>query len=1764
MSTDDLDLEQLSPEHLELLSLLLGEEDAPTDGRIPRRGDGPAPLSHAQRQLFLLEQMYPSGAAYVVSLGLRLEGRLHPEWMERALATLVQRFSALRTRFFLDGDEPRQEVLPAWRFVLPTVELAHLSPAEREATLWRIIDEEQSRPFDLGEGRLLRAHLFALGPAEHALLVVSHHINSDALSMGILARDLMRLYDAFAAGRPDPLGPPPLQMIDVAAWEQSGPGPRAEDLAWWRETLADAPTLGLPTDRPRPAKPRFEGARVAIELPRPVADGLRALARSLGCTLYVPVLAGLVAVLGRWAGHEDVVVGTPVAARGRSELEDVFGFLVRVLVLRTRFDPDAPGLALVQAVQQTVEGALRHQDLPFERLVEVLKIKRDPAINPIFQVSFALFRFPESDSTTPGLRLTPLHLPSPSSKFDLTLDLWDHPDGRLTGFLEHSLALWDTPTVERLRGHLIQLWSQLAAAPERPLWSMSLLSADERRALPGVAPTGPVPTGTIHQWISEVAQAHPERLAVVGEDLRLDYASLVQAGEGLAARLRAAGVRRGDRVGLCLQRGAAMVVGMLGVLRAGAAYVPLDPDFPAARLELMVADAGLAALVSDGSHAAALGALTLPVLAPLGPELPPPPDEADASDLAYILYTSGSTGRPRGVGVTHRNVASFADGMDERIGDRPGVWLALTSISFDISVLELLWTLSRGWTVVVQPGILAASREEAATDLGFGLFFFASESGQKGREAYRLMLEGAKIADEAGLVAVWTPERHLDRFGGIYPNPAVTAAALAVTTKRISLRAGSLVMPLHHPLRVAEAWSVVDNLSDGRVELAVASGWHADDFVFAPDAYTERKARMLDGIEQLERLWRGEAVRFPGGAGPVAARVYPPPVQPTLPIWLTAAGNPETFRLAGERGYSVLTHLLGQGLDGLAEKIALYRRAWRAVGHPGQGRVALMLHTLLAEDEETALELAREPFLAYLRQSLDLAGQLVAKLAPDSDLAHLSPEDADAMVRHGYRRFVHEAGLFGTPRSVEPLARRLAALGVDEIAALVDFGVPTDRALDGVRHLVTLRDALATGGPDRSIPAMIRRHGVTHLQCTPSLLRALEPAALAELQLLMLGGEALPPELLERLPPVRVENMYGPTETTIWSSTGAVAPGQPVTLGRPIRNTRIYVLDRWRQPLPVGVPGEIWIGGPGVATGYWGLPEDTAARFQEDPFAPGERVYRTGDRGRFLPDGRLEFLGRLDQQLKIRGHRIEPGEVEAALARLPGVEAAVVAARPDPNGDARLVAWVQPRLDDPELEAALIADWREVWQRNWSEGEPTDAAFDVRGWRSDVDGAPIPEAQMREWVQATLGRVTALAPQDVLEIGCGTGLILLPASRAARRYRGTDLSPAALERLRPLVGPQVELVAAPADGAFDDGARWDLVLMSSVVQYFPSARWLRGVLAQAVAHTRAGGAVYIADVRDQTQLAAQAEAAARAAGLSGEALQAEVDRRVAHEEELLLSPGWWSRLALPGVAAVQVLKRRGRATNEMSAWRYDVILRVGPPQPLAAAETAPWRDAGALRDALARRPARLRVTEIPDAHQGPGVAVEDLHTWGEAAGYAVEVYLAASGARTHLDAVFTRGDQPWAPVQPPIPGVETSAPLAARARQLLGPRLLAALRERLPSALVPSAIVVLDALPLTPNGKVDRKRLPDPEAAAPTAALRPPEGPTEALLATLFAEVLGRPAVSTDADFFDLGGHSLLAVHLVGRVEKALNVSLPLVTLFENPTVVALARALRP
>ncbi|RKH68395.1 amino acid adenylation domain-containing protein, partial [Corallococcus llansteffanensis] len=948
--------------HLDAASTVEPAPALPPLVPVPRL-DAP-PLSFAQQRLWLIDQLEPGTATYNMPVALRLSGALDVESLRRGLEALVHRHEALRTTFRDAPEGPVQVIAPPSVLTLDLTDLRALPPEERQAESRRRATAEALRPFALTTGPLLRAALLVLEEQEHVLLLTVHHIVSDGWSLGVLVREVAELYQAFASGRPSSLAPLPLQYADYAAWQRQGSQGDALEaqLSYWRQRLDPHAVLELPSDRPRQAMPDGRGARYELLLPLPLVQRLKLMSLREGRTLFSVLLAAFNVLLQRYSGQDDLAVGTPIAGRSRSELEGLIGLFVNTLVLRSDLSGDPSFRQLLGQVHDSALSAFAHQDVPFEKLVEVLQPSRWLNVSPLFQVMFVLQNAPLSLVPLPGLRMDTLPLDGGVARFDLTLVASEEARGlRLTA--EYRTALFDESTIARMLGHLRCLLQAVVRDVRQPLSALPLMDeAEQRQVLLDWNDTrSPFPAETsIHQRFADQARETPDAVAVVFGDDSLTYRQLDERANQLAHALIGLGVRPGTPVALGLGRSLDLIVAILGVLKAGAAYVPLEMSYPHERLALLLEDSGAPVLVTRSDWESSLpsffGATLLlddeaPLLARKPTHAPAVPSSADS--LAYVMFTSGSTGRPKGVMVPHRGIVRLVCGAS----------------------------------------------------------YF--------------------------------------RFG-----------------------------PEHRYLQLA------------------------------PTAF--------DGS--------------------------------TIEIW------------------------------------------------------GALLH----------------------------GAQLV--LAPPHSL------------------------------SLEELA------------------------------------------------AFFRRHAPTSVSLTTALFEQMalhQGETLAQVSQLIVGGDAMPAERarqhLARLAPGSVLiNGYGPTENTTVSTTHVMHPaasvGHAVPIGKPIGQSTVYVLDAALRPVPVGVAGELFVGGAGLAWGYLRRPDLTAERFVPSAFSstPGERLYRTGDKARWRADGTLEFLGRTDFQVKLRGFRIEPGEIESALLRLSGVSEARVLLREDVPGDKRLVAYVAlpsgsggPTLDAAELRTHL-------------------------------------------------------------------------------------------------------------------------------------------------------------------------------------------------------------------------------------------------------------------------------------------------------------------------------------------------------------------------------------------------------------------------------------------------------------------------------------------
>jgi len=761
-----------------------GRQRAAAPPLRPVRRDRPLPLSFAQQRLWFLQQLAPASSTYNISRLYRLDAAMRPAALATALAALVERHEVLRTRYLRVAGEPVQSVDAAAAVPLPAVDLVGLPPAVREGEARRIAAGLFRRPFDLGAGGPLRAALVRPREREHLLLLSLHHVAADGWSMAVLERELGALHAALAAGCRPALPALPIQYGDFAAWQRGWlkrPVLRPQ-LEFWRARLAGAPELlELPADRPRPAMQSFRGALAARPLPPAAAAALAALAGRQGVTLFMALLAACDLLLYRYTGQSDLLVGTPIANRGRGELEGLIGFFVNMLVLRADLAGDPEAATLLARLRELALDAYAHQDLPFERLVEDLRPERHLGHSPLFQVMVALEEAPPA--LPAPLLAAPFAVATPTTKFDLTLTLVK-TGAALVLRAEYSSDLFDAPTAERLLGHAANLLAALAAAPPGArLSQLPLLGAEERRELlaAGRGAATPYPRErTVHELAAEQAARRPHAVALALGGECLTYGELGRQAGRLARRLLQLGVGPEALVGVYLERSLELVVALLGVLESGAAYLPLDVAYPPERLALLLDRSGTRVVLTREAlrgnlppSRPAAGTQVICLDGEVGVTAvtasAPPPFRGDPESLAYVMFTSGSTGEPKGVAVPHRGVVRLVRDTDYvRFGPEE-VFLQLVSVAFDVATFEIWGALLNGGRLAIfRPGPVApaeieqALREQGVTALWLtaGLFNLVVDAAPAALDGVRQLLAGGDVLSPAHVQKV------LERLAG--------------------------------------------------------------------------------------------------------------------------------------------------------------------------------------------------------------------------------------------------------------------------------------------------------------------------------------------------------------------------------------------------------------------------------------------------------------------------------------------------------------------------------------------------------------------------------------------------------------------------------------------------------------------------------------------------------------------------------------------------------------------------------------------------------------------------------------------------------------------------------------------------------------------------------------------------------------------------------------------------------------------------------------
>jgi len=709
---------KLSAKKRALLEVMLREKgvESSSDRRIPRRKEGGSiPLSFAQQRLWFFDQFEAGKSFYNLPGAIRLKGKLNVAVLEQTFNEIVNRHEALRSTFSEVQGQPIQVIAPpVSRLPLPVIDLRELPQSDREAAVKQLSAKEAQQPFDLERGPLLRTSLLQLSEEEYVLLLTMHHIVSDGWSIGVLARELAAIYEALSAGNQPQLPELPVQYADFAIWQRNwlcGEVLQTQ-LAYWKQQLEGAPPLlELPADRPRPPIQTSEGATQSLLLSFELTAALKNLSQREDVTLFMTLLAAFKALLYRYTGRTDLLVGSPIANRNRAEIEGLIGVFVNTLVLRTDVSGDPTFRELLQRLREVTLGAYAHQDLPFEKLVEELQPERSLSYNPVFQVMFQLRNNPMPPLELPGLTLSLLEVETNTTQFDLSLDL-EEVGERLQASVQYSTDLFDRATITRMLGHLQTLLEGIAANPEQRLWNLPLLTAAEKQQLLQWNNTfAQYPQDKcIHQLFEEAVSLSPDAVAVVFEGEELSYRELNARANQLARHLRSLGVEPEVLVGICVERSPLMVIGLLGVLKAGGAYVPLDPNYPKERLAFMLEDSSVQVLLAQEKlleklppHSARVVCLDSGWEEIAFYSSENPRSGVKPENLAYVIYTSGSTGKPKGVLIEHRSLVNYTTAAIAEYGiEKRDRVLQFASISFDASAEEIYPCLTSGATLVLR------------------------------------------------------------------------------------------------------------------------------------------------------------------------------------------------------------------------------------------------------------------------------------------------------------------------------------------------------------------------------------------------------------------------------------------------------------------------------------------------------------------------------------------------------------------------------------------------------------------------------------------------------------------------------------------------------------------------------------------------------------------------------------------------------------------------------------------------------------------------------------------------------------------------------------------------------------------------------------------------------------------------------------------------------------------------------------------------------
>ena len=1436
------------------------------------------PLSFSQERLWFIDRLEGS-IQYHVPAALRLKGKLNINTLSYALQTIVDRHEVLRSVIRAEEGKAYQYVKDAGDWKLSVVDGSSYNADSK--SLQQYLQQLVREPFDLAKDDMFRATLITLGEEEYILLATLHHIASDGWSRSILVKEVVELYNAHEEGRPAQLPVLKVQYADFALWQRTNLNGEVieKKLGYWKKKLEAVAALQLPADFKRPAVWSTRGASSEFTIDKDLTLRLLELSQKQGTTLFMTLLAAFKVMLHRHSGQQDICVGTPIAGRQQIEVEDLIGFFVNTLALRSEVDSDNTFTELLQQVRATTLEGYEHQEVPFEKVVDSLVLERDLSRNPLFQVMFVLRNTPE----IPELKLGEVVLSGQgfehtSTLFDITLFVTETEQG-LHCHVEYSTSIYAAPTILRMMAHFKELLHSVVSNPENKIGVLPMISAEEKHQLlvefnhAGTGKSNPADKNIITLFEEQVEKT-PGAVAVIFEKDQITYRELNERANQVAHYLRSKGVKEETLIPIIMDRSIDMIAGIWGILKAGGVYIPMDPEYPLARINYMLDDTNADFILSSHHTFSKITPRKQVTVIKLDTDWPVisqqpavnPAVTIESNQLAYLIYTSGSTGKPKGVMLQHCNLSAFISWCREEFSaSRFDMVYASTSICFDISLFEIFYTLSIG-----------------------------------------------------------------------------------------------------KPLRVIE------------------NGLHI--------------GRYLPGDSMV--------------------------LINTVPV--------------------VIENLLNEGTD---------------------------------LSNVSVINMAGEPVPWKVQQSLDT-------------------------------------------------------------------------------------------------------------------------------------------ETIE------TRNLYGPTEDTVYSTVYRLRRGSPILIGRPISNSQVYIINKDQQLCPVNVAGEICIGGAGLARGYLNMPGLTAEKFIANPFSnnPQDRIYKTGDLGRWMPDGNIDYMGRIDDQVKIRGHRIELGEIEIGLQQSGLVQQAAVLVKKDKENHSRLVSYYIPNWDavkikERELYERQVEIWKEVYETEYAKTEENykDEEFNIDIWNNSFTGKPIEEEQMHEWLQDIVNLILVEEPGNLLEIGCGTGLIYYQLTGKVKKYIGTDFSSSSINQIRHRIskglrdyGPTELKVCAAHEVTVEEGEKINTVLLNSIVQYFPGEDYLSSVIKNSISVLNGNGRIIIGDVRDNRLLELfkyRLQAQKLQSSVNIKELRWAVEQEVLKEEELCFSPEYFYHLKLvyPEITHVDIQWKKTDFLNELTLYRYNVVIYVGIQRETIEPNWQNWNgfaDKQIIKERLQKASNTVvAIKDVPNFRlwkerlvdysvknqsvQSVGelmltlekedqdtIEIRDILNTAKANGFSCRIMLDNDPLKMNLLMERNPSDhfvkQVFTNKNYSKNNLYSNIPMFTNISSLLQKEIRSILQVSLPEYMIPSELIALPQMPLTRNGKIDRRFLSEREDKAVLNKInyQPPVTEIQQKLVVIWQELLDIDQVGINDNFFELGGHSLLAMRVISAIRKELKVELAIKDLFQFTTIYELGKYL--